>query len=272
MRWHQLAVGGLLALCLGTGAWLLWAQQQEYASGAANLLHIYSDEPQTGQDVQSSGGGVQPSPPAAYLPQEAQGSPSSAGAQKTDSQTVQTGIAQTHTSTAPNQPDADGTTASALSTTSESSAEPSGTPCGTEASATGDGTPQATFSIIGSECGINTPLETGDTVYTLTQKMMEEYPLPDFDYGESGLWQYSVNGQQQDTPAQDYVLEPGDLLEWHPVLPQPEQSTSASPADDATQQQDTDTASLLADAPTARTAGDTPPAGDTPSEETEKKA
>lgn len=233
MRWKTLAVCSTLAVCIGVGVWWLWAQQREYTSGAANLLHIYSDEQNTDPNVQGSTNGVQPNPPSPSPHQESEkpapsttthgqngqsGQSGQNGAQISQ-QTANTSDVHAHTSASNSTP--------APSTTVETTPSDSTNTSETTPSTT----PEAIFSIIGSEGGIRTPLAEGDTVYTITQKMMENYPLPDFDYGKDGRWQYSINGESENTPVEERVLQPGDLLEWHPVLPPPQESTSnASPS------------------------------------------
>lgn len=200
MRWKIIAGCTAVVLCICAGLWLA-VQQQETVSGAANLLHIYSDQEDT--NPSDSTGGVQPSPPAPQG-ENIQSSKPSGNPSKPNRGTVNS----TPSSTA--SPSQQESSTSELAATSE---EPESSEPETSTA------PKATFSIIGSEGGITAPLEEGDTVYSVTEKMMEGYPLPDFDYGEQGLWEYSVNGELSDVPASEYVVQNGDVLEWHPVLP-----------------------------------------------------
>lgn len=204
MRWKIIAGCTAAALCLCAVLWLT-VQQQESASGAANLLHIYSDQ-QDADTTDPTTGGVQPDPPD---PHRENDTPS-----KT-SGTQSKPVGNT-TNPAPSDSAAPSQQEPSTPTTTEGPAEPSVST-----------TPEATFSIIGSEGGVTATLEEGDTVYSVTEKMMENYPLPDFDYGKQGLWEYSVNGETSDVPADQYIVENGDVLEWHPVFSQPSTDTDA---------------------------------------------
>ncbi len=230
MRWKTLAVCGTLAVCISTGAWWLWAQQREYTSGATNLLHIYSDGQNADPNVQGSTSGVQPNPPSLSLEQETDKlvpSATTRGQNKQSGQSGQNGtqISQQTADTSNTHADTSASNPTLAPTTTVETA-PSESPAPSES--TPSMAPEAIFSIIGSEGGIRTTLEEGDTVYTITQKMMEDYPLPDFDYGKDGRWQYSINGESENTPVEERVLQPGDVLEWHPVLPPPQESSPST--------------------------------------------
>lgn len=230
MQWKTLAVCGTLAVCIGAGAWWLWAQQREYTSGATNLLHIYSDGQNTDPNVQGSTSGVQPNPPSPSPHQEGEKPTASATTHGQNEQSGQSGqngaqISQQAADTSDVHADASASNPTLVPTPTVETA-PSDSPAPSES--TPNTAPEAIFSIIGSEGGIRTTLEEGDTVYTITQKMMEDYPLPDFDYGKDGRWQYSINGESENTPVEERVLQPGDVLEWHPVLPPPQESSAST--------------------------------------------
>lgn len=206
MRWKIIAGCTAAVLCICVGLWLK-VQHQQSASGATNLLHIYSDQQNVDANTPDTTGGVQPSPPAPQ-PENNQPSKSSGTQNKPNTNTSTTAVTTSETITQPETEEPEPETST---------------------------TPEATFSIIGSEGDVTATLEEGDTVYSVTEKMMEGYPLPDFDYGEQGLWEYSINGEISDIPASEYVMQNGDVLEWHPVLSSPAvdvaPSTSTAPSE-----------------------------------------